>query len=76
MALLRWKWPKPPQKFTEEEKRQILGKLVENAVKMTFNSHFYKWEGKIYQQMKGGPIGLKASGSVAKIAIGDLAEGV
>ena len=69
MALLRWKWPKPPQKFTEEEKRQILGKLVENAVKMTFNSHFYKWGGKIYQQMKGGPIGLKASGSVAKIAM-------
>ena len=32
----------------------------------TFDTHYYKWEGKIRKQEKGGPIGLRAEGSLAK----------
>ena len=29
--------------------------------------HFYEWEGEIYRQISGGPIGLRASGVVGCI---------
>ena len=31
-----WKWPKDPEKYSEVEKRKILGKVVEIAVRCTF----------------------------------------
>ena len=67
MCPLRWKWPKDPQKYSEEEKRRIMGKLVEILIKTTFQTHFYKWNRKIFKQREGGPIGLRASGTVAKL---------
>ena len=56
-------------RYTEQEKRRILGKVVEVAVKTTFHTHFYQWGGKIYRQKKGGAIGLRATGTVAKVAM-------
>ena len=42
--------------------------------KMTFSTHHYKWNGRIYKQVKGGPIGLRATGSVAKTTMDDWIE--
>ena len=39
-----WKWPKAPSKYTDEDKRQIIGKEVEIAVRYAFDTHFYQWE--------------------------------
>ena len=39
------------------------------ATKTTFKTRFYKWDGKVYCQAEGGPIGLKATGTVAMIAM-------
>ena len=46
----------------------LLAKVVELATVTTFQTHFYQWGGRIYQQSEGGPIGLKATGTVAKMA--------
>ena len=40
-----WKWPKDQMKYSEEEKTRLLGKVVEIAVKCTFETNFYQWEG-------------------------------
>ena len=64
-----WKWPKDPEKYSEEEKKKILGKVVEIAVKCTFETHFYQREGHLYRQKKGGAIGLKATGTISRIAM-------
>merc|ERR1711954_602885 len=61
------KWTRHPESYTREEKKHILSKVVEIMIRVTFSTHFYKWENKIYKQCKGGPIGLRASGVIAKI---------
>ena len=66
-----WKWFKAPETYTEEDKRRLLGKLVEVAVRTTFETHFYQWGGRLYRQKKGGAIGLRATGTVAKVAMED-----
>ena len=35
--------------------------------KVTFRKHFYKWDGHVYRQVSGEPIGLQATGPVSRI---------
>ena len=35
-------------------------------VKTTFRTHHYKWRGEVRRQTKGGAIGLRATGSLAR----------
>ena len=35
-------------------------------MEITFRTHFYKWNGRVYRQSRGGPIGLRATGSAAR----------
>ena len=65
------KWLNEPEKNSEAEKRKILGKVVEIAVKCTFETNFYQREGCLYRKKKGGAIGLKATGTIARIAMED-----
>ena len=50
--------------FTEKEKKMLLAKVVEIAVKTTFRNHLYQFEGKTYIQAEGGSIGLRLTGVV------------
>ena len=74
MAKFRRKWARHPESYTSEEKRHILSKVVEIMIRVTFSTHFYKWENKIYKQCKGGPIGLRATGLCAKLIMDDWLE--
>ena len=38
-------------------------------VKSTFKTHYYKWADGLCKQIAGGPIDLRASGSIAKLCI-------
>ena len=69
MARYKWKWEKYPESYSHEEKRKILGRMMEIMILTTFRSHFYKWGNKIHQQRKGGQVGLRASGVVAKVVM-------
>ena len=35
----------------------------------TFNTHFYKWNGLIHRQTEGDLIGLRATGTIARVAM-------
>ena len=65
----RWKWYQPPVRFTEEEKLVIMAKVTEIMVQSVFRTHHYKFNGKVYKQQAGGPIGLKDTGYVARLTM-------
>ena len=65
----RWWWPKPVTFLTPEERKKVMGCVVEQLVKLVFNTHFYEWNGTIYRQVAGGPIGLRSTGSVCRIVM-------
>ena len=48
----RWKWGRNVDSFSEEEKRTIMGHVVETMVMATFKNHFYKWDGQVRRQRK------------------------
>ena len=43
-------------------------------VKATFKNHFYEWKGQVHRHMEGGPQGLRATGSCAKMVMDDWME--
>ena len=67
--MYRNKWV--PSKYvpTEVEIKSIIAEFVKQVIKMTFNGHVYKFGNKIYLQNKGGPIGLRLSGAVARLVL-------
>ena len=72
----RWWYPVTPGKLSLEQKRKVMASVVQQMVKITFATHFYEWEGQIYQQVRGGPIGLRATGPVSRILMDYWAEQV
>ena len=65
----RWSLNRKPQSYTEKDKRLIMSEVLESATMATFNNHFYKWNNSILRQKKGGAIGLRATGSLARITM-------
>ena len=57
----RWWFPKPPKLFTNEEKKSVTGCVIEQLVRLVFGTHFYMWDGEVYHQQKGAPMGLRSS---------------
>ena len=72
----KWVWRMKPELYSKEMKNKVIAKLIEILVTVTFETHVYKWAGKLYKQKKGGPIGLRASGTVAKIAMEEWIRGL
>ena len=64
-------WDFPDIELTEAEKRLLLATVVEIGVKTVFRTHLYQFGGKIYHQQSGGPIGLRATGAIARIVMGE-----
>ena len=63
----RWSFPIPVGLLTPENKKTILAHVIEQLMIEVFQTHIYEWEGRIYLQMAGGPIGLRSSGPVARV---------
>ena len=61
------KFNPPAREPTEEESRLMFSLALEEAVKVVMNNHLYNFNGVIKRQLRGGPIGLKISGSLAKV---------
>ena len=52
---------------TAEEKKKLLAKGFEIATKTLWQTHLYKFGGKIYHQKSGAPIGARASGAGCRV---------
>ena len=61
------KWGRVRGELTKKDKRKIIGKVVEIAVKTLMRNHTYQFEGKYYIQKEGGSIGMAATGVIARL---------
>ena len=61
----------PKREPTLEEKRKMVGKVLEIMTIVSMKNHVYKFGGKIRIQSQGGPIGLGLTGDVADCAMID-----
>ena len=51
------------------QKRLMLSKAMEVAVRECFRNHLYQFDGKVYRQTEGGPIGLRLSMAVSRVVM-------
>ena len=66
---IHWKFRKGVE-LTDKEKKEIVAHIVKIGVNTMFSTHVYTFGGKYYNQRKGGPIGLRATGAVARVMMG------
>ena len=60
------KWKEQMRAPTEEERRKMLGIMVETAINMCMNHHFYKHEEQVKRQCDGAGIGLRLSEALGR----------
>ena len=59
---------------SKEERKYTLGKVLEILVSTIFAKHIYLYKNELYKQLKGGAIGLRPTGIVARIVIDRLTK--
>ena len=62
-----WCWPSATP--TKAEKKQIIGRVCEIAVRTLFTNFVYTFGGQSYLQLIGGPIGARVTMAVARIVM-------
>ena len=60
------KWKPPRRSPTEQERRLMLGKMVELSIIFCMENHFYILGGEIRRQSKGAGIGLRCSEALGR----------
>ena len=63
----RWAFTREP--INKEERKKMLGKVIEEAIKVTFSNHIYMYSNKYQKKRKGGTIGLRLTGVIARIVM-------
>ena len=61
------KFNPPEREPTMEESKLMFSLALEEAIKAVMSNHLYSFNGEVKRQESGGPIGLKLSGSLAKV---------
>ena len=67
-------WYFPRIAITEEQKRDIISRCTEIAVRTLFENFTYNFGGVTYLQAKGGPIGARITMACARMVIQDWGE--
>ena len=65
---IRDKWIRG-QHPTEEQSAKMMAQMVAYAVEVAMSNHMYKFDGKVYLQTDGGPIGDELSQAVARLVM-------
>ena len=60
------KWKEPRRAPTEEERRRMLGLVLEFAINMCMEHHFYKHNEMVKRQVGGAGIGLRLSEALGR----------
>ena len=68
-AATKWQTPIPVDKLTPHQRRSVLALVIETVVLRIFQLHCYTFKGVIYKQKHGRAIGLRVTGSVARIVM-------
>ena len=62
-------WIIPNKGWTELEKKILVAEMVRIGVIVMMNTHLFRWDGRMFLQRKGGPIGLRVTCCVARITM-------
>ena len=62
-------WSIPQVQWSKLEERLMLAEMTRIGVIVMMNSHLFRWDGKIFLQRQGGPIGLRSTCAVARITM-------
>ena len=62
-------WEFPDVELEDWERKLIIAEVVSLATKAMFSHHFYKYGGATYHQGGGGPIGLRGTCAIARMAM-------
>ena len=65
------KWTKGRVPSDERDKKVILGRVMDIAVRKVFSSNAYTFAGKLRVQSDGAPIGLDLSGEIGRLEMED-----
>ena len=64
----RWEWSNEREP-SEDEVRKLFTIMIKDVVSFIMRNHVYTFDKKVYKQAKGGPIGLRLTGVLAKLII-------
>ena len=64
-------WVFPDVELTNLEKRIIVATMVQIGVLVMFNTHVYSFNGEMFLQKAGGPIGLRSTCAVDRITMNE-----
>ena len=67
-------WEFPDRYPTDGEKRELLARMGEIGLRAIFENFMYKFTGKNYLQMSGGPIGARVTMAAARLVMQDWSE--
>ena len=62
----RWRNPK---ESTPGQKKRMLAKTMETAVRTVMKNHLYRFDGQVFKQTSGGPIGLELTQVLARLVM-------
>ena len=65
----KWMDTDPDRDLSESEKRLLLSVALKIATRVVFKHHCYQFDGRVYRQVKGGPIGLRLTSVVSRIVM-------
>ena len=71
---LEKQWAFKNKEVTEEQKREIVARVVEIAIRIVFENFCYDFGGKIYLQLAGGPIGARLTMACARVVMTEWGE--
>ena len=67
-------WTFPAAKPTELERKEMIGRCAEIAVRAIFKNFCYSFGGKLYRQRSGGPIGLRITMACSRLVMQEWGE--
>ena len=67
-------WAFKSKRISEEQKKEIVARVVEIAIRIVFENFCYDFGGKIYLQMFGGPIGARLTMACARVVMTEWGE--
>ena len=65
----KWDWKGKRKEPSSLQKKRMIAKTMEIAVLAIMENHLYQFDGKVFRQREGGPIGLEVTGVLARLVM-------
>ena len=65
----KWDWKGKRSNPSSLQKKIMIARSMEIAVDTIMSNHLYQFDGKVYMQNDGGPIGLEMTGVLARLVM-------